>query len=412
VSARAILTLLSGGGVALAVPLLLSPILSRAYTPSDFGDAALYIGLASSISTLATGRYESAVLLPRRNSHALHIVYLTAGLIIAVSIICGFALIAMGGFIGMPNIYYTLPLAVLLISLLALLDRHNNRLKNYRVMSAQRIVRVAVDGAVAVALGLLFKLDIGLVVALISGYTVSSILMLSVFYAADRANRAPISLQRIVVQARRYRAFPVYNMPHAFINSLSASFPVLLLPLFFPDSVVGLYAFGFRIVQAPLSLLSSAVGNVVSQQLAEAYASGGCVYHIFRRYLVRLALLSLALPPILFFGKEIFSLVFGPDWALAGEYMKILTPFLMLNFLSATFAMLPALYNRQRTALKIEIVFAAVKAAGILIGGYFGSVTMALGFLSGGSCIVILSYLFWLNRLASSPRDPAIHVPC
>lgn len=96
-------------------------------------------------------------------------------------------------------------------------------------------------------------------------------------------------------------------MPHAFINSLSASFPVLLLPLFFPDSVVGLYAFGFRIVQAPLSLLSSAVGNVVSQQLAEAYASGGCVYHIVRRYLVRLAWLSLELPSILFFlGKRYF----------------------------------------------------------------------------------------------------------
>ncbi|NMQ29818.1 hypothetical protein E4Q23_19860 [Candidatus Accumulibacter phosphatis] len=79
--------------------------------------------------------------------------------------------------------------------------------------------------------------------------------------------------------------------------------------------------------------------------------------------------------------------------------MKILTPFLMLNFVSATFAMLPALYNRQRTALKIEIVFAAVKAAGIFIGGYFGSVTMALGFLSGGSCIIILSYLFLAESL-------------
>lgn len=68
--ARAILTLLSGRGVALAVPLLLSQILSRAYTPSDFGDAALYIGLGSSIITLPTGRYESAVLIPRRNSLA------------------------------------------------------------------------------------------------------------------------------------------------------------------------------------------------------------------------------------------------------------------------------------------------------------------------------------------------------
>lgn len=67
---------------------------------------------------------------------------------------------------------------VLPIRLSALLDCHNNRLKNYRVMSAQRLVRVAVDGAVAVAPGLMFKIDIGLVVALISGYTVSSMLML------------------------------------------------------------------------------------------------------------------------------------------------------------------------------------------------------------------------------------------
>ncbi len=65
-SSRNILTLMTGSTIAQAIPIAISPILTRLYTPEDFGVLALFTSLVTIFSVISTGRYEFAIMLPKK----------------------------------------------------------------------------------------------------------------------------------------------------------------------------------------------------------------------------------------------------------------------------------------------------------------------------------------------------------
>ena len=77
---RNVLTLMTGTTIAQAIPIVISPILTRIYTPEDFGLFALFIAITSVFGSIATGRYELAIMLPNKDENAINI--LALGLII------------------------------------------------------------------------------------------------------------------------------------------------------------------------------------------------------------------------------------------------------------------------------------------------------------------------------------------
>jgi O-antigen/teichoic acid export membrane protein len=74
---RNVLTLMTGTTIAQAIPIAISPILTRIYTPEDFGVFALYMSVVSIVSVVATGRYELAIMLPKKDEDAINIVTLS-----------------------------------------------------------------------------------------------------------------------------------------------------------------------------------------------------------------------------------------------------------------------------------------------------------------------------------------------
>ena len=65
--------LFAGNGISMAINLLALPVLSRLYTPEEFGSVALYVALAQLIAVFISGRYDYALMLPRKNGEALKV---------------------------------------------------------------------------------------------------------------------------------------------------------------------------------------------------------------------------------------------------------------------------------------------------------------------------------------------------
>ena len=74
---RNVLTLMTGTSIAQAIPIAVSPILTRIYTPEEFGSFALYMTIVSLLSILVTGRYELAIMLPKKDEDAINLVALS-----------------------------------------------------------------------------------------------------------------------------------------------------------------------------------------------------------------------------------------------------------------------------------------------------------------------------------------------
>ena len=81
---RNILTLMTGTTIAQAIPIAISPILTRIYTPEDFGIFAIFLAITLIIGGIANGRYELAIMIPKKDEDAINIFAL--GFIITTSI--------------------------------------------------------------------------------------------------------------------------------------------------------------------------------------------------------------------------------------------------------------------------------------------------------------------------------------
>ena len=69
-SSENVLTLMTGTVIAQAIPTAIVPILTRVFTPRDFGLLALYGSIVSILSVVVTGCYELAVRFPKRDDEA------------------------------------------------------------------------------------------------------------------------------------------------------------------------------------------------------------------------------------------------------------------------------------------------------------------------------------------------------
>ena len=72
--------------IAQIIAIATSPILTRVYSPENFNIFGLYLGISTILGVIITGRYEMAILLPKRDNNAVNVL----GLSILISMIVSF----------------------------------------------------------------------------------------------------------------------------------------------------------------------------------------------------------------------------------------------------------------------------------------------------------------------------------
>lgn len=63
---RNFLTLFSGSTISQFIPILISPIISRLFTPEDFGRLAIFMAISTFVGGFMTGAYDTAIMLPKK----------------------------------------------------------------------------------------------------------------------------------------------------------------------------------------------------------------------------------------------------------------------------------------------------------------------------------------------------------
>ena len=96
---RNVLTLLTGTTVAQLIPFLISPIITRLYSPEDLGRLALFVSIISILSIISTCKYDAAILLPKEESNAFALYYLS-------NILVGAFFIALLIFAVISNLFF------------------------------------------------------------------------------------------------------------------------------------------------------------------------------------------------------------------------------------------------------------------------------------------------------------------
>lgn len=74
--AKNVLTLMTGTGVAQIIPLAISPLLTRLYSPNEFAIFAMYSAILAIFSVIACFRFEIAIPIPKEEKEAFELVLL------------------------------------------------------------------------------------------------------------------------------------------------------------------------------------------------------------------------------------------------------------------------------------------------------------------------------------------------
>jgi len=392
---------MTGTTAAQAIPILISPILTRLYKPEEFGSFALYMAIASVLSVVVSGRYELAVILPENDEEAINVVALS---IILSFIISGTIFIAillfrkimprMVGNEEAVSMIYFIPLTILLTGIFNTFYYWSTRKLQYKRLVISKVSQTASTGLVNIAMGLKRFGSSGLIFGYIFGQFITTGFLGSQMWKTERKAVQFISKNNIVKQLYRYKKFPLYSIPADFINVMSNQLPIYILNLYFGGVIVGFYALTQRVLAAPISLISASVLDVFRQRASSDYAIHGNCRSIFLKTLAGLTAISvLPFGAFFFTAPTLFSWIFGENWLVAGEYARIMSVMFFFRFISSPLSFVIYIAEKQQYDLIWQFTLLVSTAASMYAGVYYNDVKVSLICFSWAYSILYVVYL-------------------
>lgn len=408
---RNVIILMTGTTLAQAIPIAISPILTRLYSPEEFGRFALYMAVAAIASVLVTGRYELAILLPRRDKDALHITALAMTLSTLISavlllVVLFFAqpIAALLGDAALAPWLYWVPISTLLLGMYQSLNYWSNRKAHYKRLAISRTVQSSSAALTQLGSGYAGSGALGLVGGQITGQVLATSVLACQIWREDHGRIRALRPLRGWSLAKKYINFPKYLIVAHGFNTASSQMPVLLLSVLFNTAAGGFFTLTQRVMAAPMALVARALGEVFRQEASQAYIYQGQCKSIYQKTFTRLLLISVVPFSTFFFvAPVLFVWVFGEQWRVAGEYAQILTPMAFLQFITSPLSSMDTIAEKQKIDLVWQIGLLVLVAASFFLGKSFSNDKIALAIFSGSYCLMygingIVSYSLAIGR--------------
>ncbi|QKT05096.1 lipopolysaccharide biosynthesis protein [Ectothiorhodospiraceae bacterium 2226] len=410
--ARSVAVVASGTAGAQAITMAFAPLITRIYGPEAFGLLGTFMAIVAVAIPVAALAYPIAIVLPREDRDALGLVRLSAVLSFAIALLAAAALWTGGDWLtatlgaeSVAGFLFLIPLAMLFAAWMQIAQQWLIRKKEFGVVARSAVAHSLILNTAKSGIGWLHPVGAVLIVLATLGQALHAGLL---FIGARRryqgcaAEREEGSKAPLKKLAYRHRDFPLYRAPQNFINAASQSLPVLMLAAFFGPAAAGFYTLGQMVMGMPSALVGKAVNDVFYPRITEAAHNGeNLPQHIVRATGALLAIGIVPFSLVAMFGPGLFSLVFGGDWAHAGEYARWLALWLLAAFINRpSVATIPVL-SLQRGFLVYEIVSVIVRAAAIVMGvSLFHSDVVAIALFALVGVGLNLFLIAWVLRIA------------
>jgi len=401
-----VFTLMTGTGIAQAIPIALSPILTRLYSPEEFGLFALYSGLAAVLLVIATGRFELAIMLPEKEKDAENLVKLSSLLSLLMSSIVLILVLVWGKQIaiglGNESIYpwlFFMPVSMFISGTYQSLNYWFNRQKDFKRLAKNRVMQSSLTGATQLGFGFSIVGGIGLLMGSLIGQSFTLLTLINKISTEKREFFLHFKLGSLSKLARRFKSFPLFDVPTSLLNVGALHAPNILFPIYFSPAYAGFFYLTQRVLQAPISLIASSVSDVFREEASKIYRATGQAKMIFIKTFKWLAIMSLLPSLLLFFViEDVFAFVFGKDWVMAGTYAKIMLPALSIRFIANPLSFMIYVAEKQFWNLITMIAL----ALGVFLSFFFANNPLEV--IQGISLTYVVYYLFHLVLSAKFAR--------
>lgn len=356
------LTMLGGTLMAQVIPLAVSPVLTRLYSPREFALMGLFLAVAGPIGVAVSARYELALMLPEDDADAAAVFWLAWRTAAALSSLIALVLIGVRvpvaralGDVAIAPWLLLVPVSVFLTGTYQVCNYWLNRHKHFRRIAAAGVSQQA--GVAASSIGLSkspFSAG-GLISGAVIGQVIATGVLLARVFRGDLAPAAPRA-GSIRLMARRYHQFPLYNLPYSFLGTLSSGLALVALSSNGFLAAAGYLSLARRMMLAPVTLLSASLGQVFYQEASVTFGSnrlGDLLIMLLRR-------ISVLCTPGFIFGAywapDLFAILFGERWRAGGVYAAAFSPVAFCFLFTSWPERIFEVAERQHLALILQVV--------------------------------------------------------
>lgn len=371
-----------GGGISQLISFFSLPLIARIYSPTTYATWAIVMATAGILGTIACFRYELAIVTSNDENDASSILWgcITLSLLISIIIFTSFYILSKENYIHQDSIHLNVFHHSIFISLIAALMSIGSTLQYWNTrhkLFFHNSIALVASSSITVAVQLLWALKIsptadGLLLGSVCGLLAAILFRLG---AILFTNKSPILswevINHILDRMKENSRFLKYSTPYALFGVVRDRATILVMEIYLPMQIVGLYALAYRVMNFPVTLVSNAIRPVFFQ----ACSSQGVKAIEPQLNRIMKWLVILAMPCVVFyfyFADEIFMLFFGSKWQGAGNIGKILifpmVTFLLVNWMDRIMDVL----GEQRLTLLLETIFSSLSLLGLLVGFLLG----------------------------------------
>lgn len=339
------LTVVVGSGLARIISIVSIPIISRLYSPEDFGILALYSILISFIVPWASLSYSQAIPLIKNKKLATRlfflcflIIFLFSALLYLFLFFWGEALFGFLGFSDFSSWNQMIVLGGLFAAFYELASAWAIRSKNFNGISKSQCMQSFWGSFLKIALGFLSIGPIGLLLGQLVNQSAGALVLLKSW----RKEFIGWDLKGYLIKDAKlllgyFYEFPVYKLPAQTLSILAANAPVLMVSMLYSKDIMGQLSMAMMALSLPVGLLGGALAKVF---YAEISSLGKRRVLDIKKIVINLQknLFFVGGPIALgvyFFAENFFVVVLGDEWRLAGLFSSILAPFLLFQFTSS-----------------------------------------------------------------------------
>jgi lipopolysaccharide exporter len=380
------------GGTALGQGLALAalPILTRLYSPAEFGAFAIYTSIGVFMLAGASLRYESAIPLPRDEESAAHLLALSVLVLLGASCCAGVAIWLLGDAVvrvthtqAMRPYFWLVPVSLLGNGLVQVLSNWALRQRagdpgggpsafvGARLLARTRVQQLLGQVVSQLGLGFLHSGLAGLIVGQVVGQMSGASALVAAAWRKDQVALQAVSLAGMRRVAHRYRSFALLASPAALLDTAGTHLPLLLLGAFYGPQVVGWIALGQRVLGLPGDLAGSAVAQVYQAEAAWALKNRPeQLDQLFFRTLKGMLWFGLPTVGLLaVVAPAVLSWVFGSRWTQTGLYLQLLSVSFLLALAALPIGGTLDILERQDLHLARELIRVTVVSGAVVLAG-------------------------------------------
>ncbi len=415
-----VFTLVKGTVLAQVIGILAQPLLRRLYTPEEFGVYALYVAVISIFSIISTGRFDMAIVLPKKNEEAQKLFNLSIIISFLFSLLLFILLFFIGDIIIEKIIekefidksfqsqinwlklsIYLLPVGIFLLSIINVLNYWFTREEKYNDIVKSKISNSFTNVGSTTALGYSSFSFLGILIGYIIGNLTG---VLYFFYLKSKQEKLDLENVSYKSLVHNYKDFPTKSLFSGLLNMLASQLPIILIGTMFGAAILGFYELIIRVLNIPLTMVGRSISQVFYKKISEDIKNEKEIGEYVRSFSIKLLLLMLVpMSIIFFFGENVFAFLFGEDYRISGELAAYFSLFFLIRFVYYSQSTLYTAKRKLGIELKQNLIYLLTQILGLILGFYyFNDYKTTFILLAMGGFLCYLFFMISLLKLAKN----------